>query len=365
MKVLPFSFMRRAAIALIALTCCPDGQGLVASVAAQNPAVTQAKVASIPVEITGDNYILIKARVNGSGPLTFILDSGGGSGLVLYFKAAQALGLKLQGKGKGGGAGQGTFDTTSMKGVSLNFPRVEMSNQTFVVFPPERTPPAFDRVVDGVIGYTLFSRYVVEVDYQARVVNLYEPVVPSKNLVVVMTGGGFEPGDVRPLLLPAFKSDQPLPENRARVARLAAALEAATKPPPSNSAPPLPETARTVSGKSYLFEANALGLKKLSLTFASQTEAALRLTFMDNHAEVRPVGLDGVPRISPNGRYGLPAAVKGWWEGPQTFVLDYDEIGNVNHYQIRLKFNGKHISVEVTERTHDVEAKFAGNLENE
>ena len=190
-------------------------------------------------------------------------------------------------------------------------------------------------------------------------------VVPSKNLVVVMTGGGFEPSDVRPLLLPAIKSDQALPENRARVARLAAALEAATKPPPSNSAPPLPETARTVSGKSYLFEANALGLRKLSLTFASPTEAALRLTFMDNHAEVRPVGLDGVPRISPNGRYGLPAAVKGWWEGPQTFVLDYDEIGNVNHYQIRLKFNGEHVSVEVTERTHDVEAKFAGKLESE
>ena len=72
-----------------------------------------------------------------------------------------------------------------------------------------------------------------------------------------------------------------------------------------------------------------------------------------------------MPRISPNGRYGLPAAVKGWWEGPQTFVLDYDEIGNVNHYQIRLKFNGAQISVEVTERTHDVEAKFAGKLESE
>src|SRR5713226_2719873 len=175
MKVLPFLLLRRVAIALIALTLCAGEQRLVSNVPAQVPGTKQAKVASIPVEITGDNYVLIKARVNGSGPLTFILDSGGGSGLVLYFKAAQALGLKLQGKGKGGGAGQGTFDTTSMKGVSLNFPRVEMSNQTFVVFPPDRAPPAFDRVVDVVIGYTLFSRYVVEVDYQARVVNLYEP----------------------------------------------------------------------------------------------------------------------------------------------------------------------------------------------
>jgi len=50
-----------------------------------------------------------------------------------------------------------------------------MNNQTFVVLPPDRTPPAIGRVIDGVIGYTLFSRYVVEIDYQARVVSLHEP----------------------------------------------------------------------------------------------------------------------------------------------------------------------------------------------
>src|SRR5438128_9696833 len=162
-------------IALIALICCAGEQGLISSVLAQSSGVTPAKVATIPIEIAGENYVLIKASVKGAGPLTFMLDSGGGSGLVLYFKAAQALGRKLQGKGKGGGAGEGTFETSSIKGASLSFPGLEMSNQTFVVFPKERTPPAFDRVVDGVIGYSLFSRYVVEVDYQSGVVNLYEP----------------------------------------------------------------------------------------------------------------------------------------------------------------------------------------------
>jgi hypothetical protein len=174
MKLLDSLLLRRVGIALITLSCWAGGQSLVNSSSGQSPAA-QTKVASIPIEVDGGNYVFIKASVNGSAPLTFILDSGAGSGLVLYFKAAQALGLKLQGKGKGGGAGEGTFDTTSIKGVSLNFPGVEMGNQTFVVFPPTRSSSAFDRVVDGVIGSTLFSRYVVEVDYQSRVVNLYEP----------------------------------------------------------------------------------------------------------------------------------------------------------------------------------------------
>ena len=163
MKVtLPLRLLRFG-IALIALSGC-----VVVNGASQSPA------ASIPLEEAGENYVLIKARVNGSEPLTFSLDSGAGSGLVLYFKAAQALGLKPQGKGEGGGAGEETFATTLVKGVSLSFPGVEMRNQSVVVFPPGKTSK-FDRVVDGIIGYTLFKSYIVEVDYQSRVVNLYPP----------------------------------------------------------------------------------------------------------------------------------------------------------------------------------------------
>lgn len=173
MKALHYLLLSRVGVALITLSCCVGEPSFVNGSSTQSLAA-QAKVASIPIEVDGENYVFIKASVNGSAPLNFILDSGAGSGLVLYFKAAQALGLKLQGKGKGGGAGEGTFATTSIKGVSLSFPGVEMGNQTFVVFPPGKNS-AFDRVVDGVIGYTLFSRYVVEVDYQSRVVNLYEP----------------------------------------------------------------------------------------------------------------------------------------------------------------------------------------------
>ena len=124
MKVLPMFFLRRAEVALIAFMFCAAEQGLVTRVAAQNPPVTPAKVASIPVEIAGDNYVLIKARVNGSEPLTFILDSAAGSGLVLYYKAAQALGLKGEGKGRGSGAGESTFETSLIKGASLTLPEL-------------------------------------------------------------------------------------------------------------------------------------------------------------------------------------------------------------------------------------------------
>jgi Aspartyl protease/PDZ domain len=174
MKVIPF-LLRTFAIALIALTSCA-GEAFRSSAAAQAP-TAQASVASIPLELAGENYVLIKARVNGSEPLTFLLDSGGGSGLVLYYKAAQALKLEIVGKGKGGGAGEGTFETASIKGASLSLSGVTMNDQTFVVFPPEKTGITGGRAVDGVIGCALFKRYVVEIDYQSRVVSLFEPAL--------------------------------------------------------------------------------------------------------------------------------------------------------------------------------------------
>lgn len=169
------SLLLRSIITLIAVILCANAQRFVSCSPLQNSATTQTKVVTIPIDVDSENYVFMKARINGSEPLTFELDSGAGSGLVLYFKAAERLGVKLQGKGKGSGAGETTFDTSFMKGVTLSFAGIEMSNQTFVVFPPERTRRASDRVVDGVIGYALFSRYAVEVDYQSRVLNLYEP----------------------------------------------------------------------------------------------------------------------------------------------------------------------------------------------
>jgi len=185
-------------------------------------------------------------------------------------------------------------------------------------------------------------------------------VVPSKNLVVVMTGGGFEPGDIGKLIGAALKSDQPLPENRAGLARLAAAVIAVTKPPTPKSIAPLPEIARTVSGKTYLLEDNPVGLRTLSITFNSPSGASVHLTFADNHTEVRPIGLDGVARLSPGGRFGLPVSVRGSWENKNEFLLDYDEVANINHYLLRISFNGTRIAVRLSEKTMGLEAEFGG-----
>ena len=83
----------------------------------------------------------------------------------------------------------------------------------------------------------------------------------------------------------------------------------------------------------------------------------------DKVREVRPIGLDGVLRLSPNGRYGLSVGLRGNWEDDHTFVLEYDEIANLNSYRLRLSFGDKTVSIQAKERTGLFDEKFEGKLE--
>lgn len=78
-----YSFIRATLIVPLALFSCARAQTLERAATTQERGGTTAKITTIPVEITSDNYIFIQARINGSQPLTFILDTAAGSGLVL------------------------------------------------------------------------------------------------------------------------------------------------------------------------------------------------------------------------------------------------------------------------------------------
>lgn len=184
-------------------------------------------------------------------------------------------------------------------------------------------------------------------------------VIPAKNLVVVFTGGEFEPGDIGAFIGRAIKSDQPLPEDAMAASNLAAAVNAAAKPPrPAQSPSPL---AKTVSRRRYTLGANPLDLKSFVLTFPGSAVAQLQLELSDRSDGPRPVGLDGVPRVSSTGRFGLPVAVSGTWESDSTFIVEYNEIGNINTYRFRLTFSGQDVTVEMTERSRAIQsARFYG-----
>ena len=196
-------------------------------------------------------------------------------------------------------------------------------------------------------------------------------VIPSKNAVIVLNGGGFNTGEFMKLVLPAIKSDQALPANPNAEAKLKAAIVEVAKAAAPTTISTLPAMAKTISGKTFTVAPNWIGLQSLTLNFPTVGDPTVRLAFVENanmnrtekQREVRPIGLDGVLRLSPNGRYGLSVGLRGNWEDAQTFVLEYDEVANLNSYRLRLHFTETGVTVEAKERTGLFDEKFEGKLE--
>ena len=111
----------------------------------------------IPFERVG-NFIYLRARLNDSEPLWFLLDSGA---TASYFDVERAKAL---------GLGRDDF----AKGVSLDFPGVKLLDQKFL---PQRLGFGIynGQAVDGLLGYDFISRFVVEIDYVNNTVTLHEP----------------------------------------------------------------------------------------------------------------------------------------------------------------------------------------------
>ena len=111
----------------------------------------------IPFERVG-NFVYLRARVNDSEPLWFLLDTGA---TASYFDVERAKAL---------GLGQDNV----AKGVSLNFPGVKLLNQKFS---PQRLGFWIynGHAADGLLGYDFISRFVIEIDYVNNTVSLHEP----------------------------------------------------------------------------------------------------------------------------------------------------------------------------------------------
>lgn len=187
-------------------------------------------------------------------------------------------------------------------------------------------------------------------------------VLPTKNLVLAITGGAFEPGDIGTFILNSIRSDAALPESPAARRRLTASIAAAMLLPSSGAPTPLPATARNISGNRYLLEDNPLGWRVVTFDFGQTDTAVAHLEFADGRMEKRPFGLDGVPRVSANGRFGLPVALQGSWPDASTFVFDYDEVANINSFVCRFAFHDGNATVQVNERSGEADLTIRATM---
>lgn len=110
------------------------------------------------------NHIQIPITINGKGPFNFTFDTGMPMDSISLFQSPKTDGISFT-AGTGGGPG-------IAENLSIKIGDIEIKGVTAMVMP---SPGASIFTMDGIIGYTIFSRFVVEIDNNRNVIILSKP----------------------------------------------------------------------------------------------------------------------------------------------------------------------------------------------
>jgi hypothetical protein len=126
----------------------------------------------IPFNFEND-HIMVPCRVNGSEPIWFLLDTGA-EATIINIGRMKEFGLQPFGATSvTGGGNSAPFSFTRV--ASLRVGDAELAGQRDGVMDLSGLERIYGMPMGGLLGYDFLSRFVVEVDYVAKTIALYDP----------------------------------------------------------------------------------------------------------------------------------------------------------------------------------------------
>ena len=118
-----------------------------------------------------DNRNFIDVYLNGKGPFKFVLDTGGGDGIVVTPEVSKQLGLKANGSEQQSGAGAEKEDASLAKVADVRIASIHLGHVKTIILSLDKIQNAigFERF-DGIIGDEMFSRFVTTLDFEKNTV---------------------------------------------------------------------------------------------------------------------------------------------------------------------------------------------------
>jgi hypothetical protein len=127
---------------------------------------------TVPFQLL-NNHIYVQVKINGKGPYTFLCDTGGAN--IVSPTLARELGLHSEGALQGRGVGEKSEDVGLAKVQSVQVGDGTLSNQVFAIYDLDSYANVEGVRIRGLIGYEIFKRFVVRVDYEHSQLTLTVP----------------------------------------------------------------------------------------------------------------------------------------------------------------------------------------------
>lgn len=128
-------------------------------------------IARIPFDLV-NQHIYVEARIDDK-PVRLLVDTGGIN--LLTPAAARRLGLDAAGKLAGRGVGEEEVDVGMAHARTLRVGAATLDRPLFYVMDLGELPAVEGLVADGLVGYEMFRRFGVTIDYAGRTLSVAEP----------------------------------------------------------------------------------------------------------------------------------------------------------------------------------------------
>jgi hypothetical protein len=120
-----------------------------------------------------NNHVCVRGRLGKSDSVWVVLDTGA-SGASVSESRARALGLRVKPGGTTTGNGGGV-ESGLVSGVKVRLPGVDLVGGEFASVPLDSIEADTGRPMDVILGHPFFSGAVVELDYEAKMVRVFDP----------------------------------------------------------------------------------------------------------------------------------------------------------------------------------------------
>lgn len=130
----------------------------------------------IPFELVL-NHIIIKAKINGNTDVKLVLDTGLPIGGAILFKSEkfQKFNLTYVGKTYIGGTGGDPVLSDVATDTTINIGNLNLYHQQVIVMPMNKDVLT-SLGADGIIGYELFGKYLVQINFEKNLIHLLNTI---------------------------------------------------------------------------------------------------------------------------------------------------------------------------------------------
>jgi hypothetical protein len=132
-------------------------------------------ITRFPFKQLSGGVVVVQAKFNKiSQPLNFILDTGSGA-ISLDSATTVEFNIPHVPSGRTINGIAGIRDVDYSKNNSLHFPGLQVDSLDFYINDYDVLSSVYGLKIDGIIGYSFFHRYIIKIDFDSLLVEVYDP----------------------------------------------------------------------------------------------------------------------------------------------------------------------------------------------